>query len=267
MKNILIPATGDEKRFIEAGYELPKPFIDINGKPLIQRVVESLYLDGQYIFILQKEHLDKYDGYNLLKQIVPGCIIIPVGGITEGAVSACLLAEKYINNNDELIIANSDQVINYNVADFLIKINYCDGCILTSSVNNNPKRLYVETNRTKVSKILDKIPISNKSDVGLYGWCRGKDFISSAKQMIGKNIRTNGEFYIAQTYNELIENGYWITWQDVTEFLPCGSPEDLNFTLPKLIYKSEKYQYIANILCDITEYEPVKNKYKHAYLD
>lgn len=223
---------GKGQRFVDAGYKLPKPLIDVLGKPMIQRVIESLGLEGQYIYIVQQEHLDskEYDLCCLLNKITPKCIIIPVNGITEGAVCSCLLAQKYINNTSQLIIANSDQILNFSKTDFLMKVGYTDGCLLTFEANH-PKWSYIKRDGNKVIQVVEKKVISNEANCGLYGWSQGKDFVWSAEELINRNIRTNGEFYIAETYNMLIEACHYITTQKCIEMLPCGVPDDLENTI------------------------------------
>ena len=98
--NILIPMAGAGSRFQEAGYIFPKPLIEINNKPMIQIVLESLNVDGNFIFIVQKEHQKKYNINSVLKILKPNCKIIELDKITEGAACTTLLAKKYINKNN-----------------------------------------------------------------------------------------------------------------------------------------------------------------------
>ena len=111
--NILIPMAGAGSRFKEAGYIFPKPLIEIDNKPMIQWVIESLNLEGNFIFIVQKEHQEKYNINSVLKILKPNCKIIELDHITEGAACTTFLAKKLINTNNQLIIANSDQYIKW----------------------------------------------------------------------------------------------------------------------------------------------------------
>ena len=99
---------GAGSRFHEAGYIFPKPLIEIYNKPMIQCVIDSLKLEGNYIFIVQKEHQIKYNINSVLKILKPNCKIIELDEITQGAACTTLLAKKFINNNNPLVIANSD---------------------------------------------------------------------------------------------------------------------------------------------------------------
>ena len=131
--NVLIPMAGAGKRFFDAGYVFPKPLIEINNKPMIQWVIESLKLEANYIFIIQKEHQKKYNIKSVLKILKPNCKIIELDHITEGAACTTLLAKKLINNSDPLLIANSDQYIDWNSSKAIYDFNSknLDGAILT----------------------------------------------------------------------------------------------------------------------------------------
>ena len=112
--NVLVPMAGAGSRFAQQGYTFPKPLIEVNGKPMIQLVVENLNIEAHYIFIVQEEHYIKYNLKYLLNLIAPGCDIVQVNGITEGAACSTLLAKDYINNDSPLVMANSDQYIEWN---------------------------------------------------------------------------------------------------------------------------------------------------------
>ena len=131
--NVLIPMAGAGKRFSDAGYIFPKPLIEINNKPMIQWVIDSLNLEANFIFIIQKEHQKKYNIKSVLSILKPGCKVIELDHLTEGAACTTLLAKNYINNNDPLIIANSDQYIDWNSSEALYDFSSkdLDGAILT----------------------------------------------------------------------------------------------------------------------------------------
>jgi len=136
---IVIPMAGRGKRFSDHEYSNPKPLIDINGKPMIQLVIENLGIDGTYTFICQKEHCKKYSLEKFLNSIKPNCNIIQIDNVTDGPASTVLLAKEFINNDDELMIANSDQFVIWDSKDFLsyLRTNDVDGGILTFEAYGN----------------------------------------------------------------------------------------------------------------------------------
>ena len=223
--NILIPMAGKGTRFSVAGYTFPKPLIEIYGKPMIQIVVENLSLKGQHIFIVQKSHSDVYNLEAVLNAISPGCKIMITRGITEGAACTTLLAKGLIND-EPLVIANSDQWIKWNPYDFHEAMAGVDGGILTFR-SNHPRWSYARTDGEYVIEVAEKKPISNIATVGVYYWRRGTDYVKYAEQMISKEYRVNGEFYVCPVFNEAIADGLKIRTFDVGEMWGLGTPEDL----------------------------------------
>ena len=208
---ILIPMAGEGSRFAKEGYTFPKPLIDVRGKPMIQTVVENLDFDSDYVFLVRKKHIEQYSGIlDTLDRITNGRFnYVEVDGLTEGAACTALLAEKYIDNDEGLLIANSDQFISYEPENFntIKSLSGVDSIVFTFN-DVHPKWSFVKTNsRGFVTEVAEKRPISNIATCGIYWYRRGSDFVKYAKQMIERDIRVNNEFYIAPVYNELIKDG------------------------------------------------------------
>ena len=214
-------------RFIEKGYSLPKPLIKIFGKPMIQHVIDSLDIDGNYIFLVQKDHRIKYHLDDVLDEMAPGCKIVEVDGVTDGAARTTLLAKDLINDSTPLIIANSDQVVLWSSLDFQASLEHSDGALAVFKAND-PKWSYIQMNKAIVSEVAEKRVISNTANVGIYAWAKGSDYVKYAEQMIAKDIRTNNEFYVAPVYNEAIADGKRIVPFFVEEMHGLGTPEDMN---------------------------------------
>jgi beta-phosphoglucomutase-like phosphatase (HAD superfamily)/dTDP-glucose pyrophosphorylase len=231
--NVLIPMAGAGSRFASAGYTFPKPLIEVNGKPMIQVVVENLNIEANYIFIVQKEHYEKYSLQYLLNLIAPNCNIVQVDGITEGAACTTLLAKELINNDYPLVMANSDQFVEWNSNECLYAFNAdgIDGGIVSFKATH-PKWSYAKIGEDGfVSEVAEKKPISNNATVGIYFWKKGSDYVKYAEQMIEKNIRTNGEFYVCPVFNEAISDGKKIRVKEIERMWGIGTPEDLNYFL------------------------------------
>lgn len=229
---ILIPMAGEGSRFAKEGYTFPKPLIDVDGKPMIQVVVENLDFDATYIFLVRKQHLEKYNGLRTtLDRITNGKFeIVQVDGLTEGAACTTLLAKNLINNDEELLIANSDQVVRYSIDNFklLKSLTNVDGVIFTFNALH-PKWSFVKVNsRGIITELQEKNPISNIATCGIYWFKKGCQYVKYAEQMINKNIRVNNEFYVAPVYNEFINDRNLIVPFYVDEMHGIGTPEDLN---------------------------------------
>lgn len=235
--NILIPMSGKGSRFAEKGYIFPKPLIEVNKKPMIELVLENLYIDANFIFIILKEHIDKYKIDYFLKRLKPKCKLVICNSITEGAACTSLLAEKLINNKNPLLIANSDQYIEWDSSRTMYSIvsSKVDGAILTFK-SNHPKWSYALTDKqNNVIEVAEKKPISDNATVGIYYWSKGSDYVKYAKQMIKNDIRVNGEFYICPVFNEAIKDKKKIITKDVKEMWGIGTPEDLDYFLKEKI--------------------------------
>jgi dTDP-glucose pyrophosphorylase len=231
--NILIPMAGDGNRFKNAGYTSPKPLIEVHGKPMIQLVVDNLGFDANYIFVVRKSHYKKYNLKNYLNLITPNCKIVVVNHLTEGAACTTLLAKEYINHKNPLIIANSDQFIEWNHLEFYCKVvqSEADGGILTFK-SSHPNCSYVKLNGNgHVTELREKDPFTNIATVGIYYFRHGSEYVRYAEQMISKNLRVNNEFYVAPVYNEYIHDSKKIKTFDVDEMYGLGIPEDLDYFL------------------------------------
>ena len=231
--NILIPMAGAGSRFQQAGYTFPKPLIEVNNKPMIQVVVENLNIDANYIYVVQKSHREKFNLDTMLNLITPGCKIIEVDGMTEGAACTALLAKEYINNSDPLFFANSDQFIEWDSNEFMYKMqeSNCDGGIVTFK-STHPKWSFVKINESSlVTEVAEKNPISDNATVGLYYWKHGSNFVKYAEQMIEENIRVNNEFYVCPVFSQAIKDSKKINIFEAKKMWGLGTPEDLKFYL------------------------------------
>ena len=228
--NLLVPMAGAGSRFAQQGYTFPKPLIEVNGKPMIQVVVENLNIEAHYIFIVQQEHYDKYNLKYLLNLIAPGCDIVQINGITEGAACSTLLAKDYINTDSPLLIANSDQYVDWNSNEcmYAFSADEIDAGILTFE-SHHPKWSYAKVGDNGfVSEVAEKKVISDNATVGIYYWKYGSDYVKYAEQMIEKDIRVNNEFYVCPVFNEAIADGKKISSFDIEKMCGLGTPEDLS---------------------------------------
>ena len=232
MINVIIPMAGLGSRFSNQGYKVAKPFIPVLGKPMIQNVIDNLNLNANYYLILRKEHYDLHtDIINNLKLHNPKIKFITISKVTEGPLSTSLFAHKFINNDQPLLIANSDQIIDISFSDFVKDAiqKQLDGSILTF-FDNNPKWSYVELNENNlVIRAVEKIVISNYATAGVYFFRRGDQFLNAAIDLIIENDRVNNEFYVCPVYNYMIKTGLKIGIYNVeqSKMHGIGTPEDL----------------------------------------
>jgi HAD superfamily hydrolase (TIGR01509 family) len=233
--NVLIPMAGAGSRFQKAGYTFPKPLIEVNGKPMIQLVVENLNIDARHIFVVQKDHYDRYNLKHLLNLISPDCKIVQVDGMTEGAACTTLLAKQYIDNDEPLIFANSDQFLDWDSNEFMysMEADEIDGGMLTFTATH-PKWSFAKLDSNGlVTEVAEKKPISDIATAGIYYWKHGKDYVKYAEEMIEKDIRFNNEFYVCPVFNQAIEHGKKIKTFHFDGMWGIGTPEDLRTFLER----------------------------------
>ena len=231
--NVVIPMAGGGTRFAAAGYTFPKPLIDVAGKPMIQRVVENLNIEANYIFIVQKEHYEKYNMGPFLKMLKPGCKIVQTEGLTQGAACTVLLAKEHIDNDNPLLLVNSDQYVewNSNEAMYAFAADGIDGGILTFE-SISPKWSYAAIGDDGfVKEVREKEVISRDATCGIYYWRHGSDFVKYAEQMVSRNLRFNNEFYVAPVFTQAIEAGQKVRCKKIEGMWSLGTPEDLNYFL------------------------------------
>lgn len=234
--NIVIPMAGNGSRFASAGYKDPKPFIPVFGKPMIAWVVENLGIQATFTFIIRKEFEETYKASDYLNTLSPGCNIVSIDKVTEGAACTVLLAKEHIDNKNPLIIINSDQYIEFDSFKFIFDFLYnpteshYSGKVSTFDGKKDPKWSYAKTDETmSVIEVREKDAFSDHATTGLYMWRHGSDFVKYANQMISKNIRVNNEFYVVPVFNEAISDGLMFTISDCDRMWGIGVPEDLEF--------------------------------------
>lgn len=225
---VIIPMAGLGSRFSTANYSLPKPLIDVMGKTMIERAVETLDIEGDYHFLLRRtEYLD--DCIKAITRVCPNAQYKVIDEVTEGAAASVLLFKEFIDNDDELIVANCDQIMEWDSTKALTDMRQYDGAVVTIS-STDPKHSYVSFEDDKVSNFAEKEVISNVALTGIHYWRHGKDYVASAEQMINNNDRSrNGEFYVAPTYNYMIRDHKKIGVHmiDEREIHFVGTPVDL----------------------------------------
>ena len=236
MLNIVIPMAGAGSRFAKAGFADPKPLIPVFGKPMIQLVIDNLTpaCDHQFIFICQRTHVKEYGLREKLARFAPGAELIEIDGLTEGAACTVLKAADLIDSQNPLMIANSDQYVDTNINQYLAieSGRHLDGLIMTMKATH-PKWSFAATDDAGfVTLVAEKDPISDDATVGIYNFAHGADFVLAANQMIAKDLRVNGEFYVAPVYNEMIGRGAKIGIANIGDdqgngMFGIGTPEDL----------------------------------------
>lgn len=230
---------GRGSRFADAGYELPKPLIPVHGRTMIACVVDNIQpaREHRFIFLVLAAHARQHGVVKLLHDIAPGCEIVLVDTTTEGAACTVLLARHLIDGPAPLMIANSDQWVGCDINDYLCATDAprVDGVIMTMWADH-PKWSYARLNSVgNVTEVVEKEVVSNDATTGIYNFRRGDLFVAAADRMIDRDLRVNGEFYVAPVYNSLIEDGAVIRAHSIGAaergMYGLGTPSDLEIFL------------------------------------
>lgn len=236
MLNIVIPMAGAGSRFLSAGYADPKPLVLLHGFPMIRWVIENLKPkeEHRFIFICQVSAIQAYDLADRLERWAHGCVVIPLQRLTEGAACTVLCAKSLIQNESELMIANSDQYIDADINEYLnaMRDRNLDGQIMTMKASD-PKWSFIgKSEDGNVSTVVEKVVISDEATTGIYNFRRGRDFVQAAELMIREGLRVKDEFYVAPVYNQLIRGGHKIGYFNIGRegrgMHGLGTPADLN---------------------------------------
>lgn len=228
---IVVPAAGRGQRFLEAGYLDPKPLIKVLGKPVIKWSTDGLkgMVNPKFIFLILKEHIENNKLDERLREMYEKCEVIAVDKLTEGAACTVLLAKEKLDPEEELIIVNCDNLFYIDLAMAKKKLDQEDKGIIFYFASNSSALSYVEADGNGYAKrIAEKEVISDKATVGCYYFSKAKYFIESAEYMIRNNLRVKGEFYVAPTFNILIEQGAKIRVFPVEFHFNLGTPEWLD---------------------------------------
>ncbi len=235
MLNIVIPMAGSGSRFKKEGYRTPKPLIKIWDKEMIKVVIDNItpMEDHKFIFICQNEHIKKYNLEKKFQSWTRNFEIISINEITNGAACTVLLSRKLINDQNPLMIVNSDQYVDIKIDTYLKKMrqNEFDGYIMTMMAND-PKWSYVKMNNNLVKGVFEKRVVSNEATVGIYNFKFGQEFCLYADLMIKKGEMVNNEYYVAPVYNEMINSNKKVGIFNIGSvndgMYGLGTPEDLN---------------------------------------
>jgi NDP-sugar pyrophosphorylase family protein len=202
---------GRGSRFANEGYELPKPLIDVNGKHMIELVINNLTPKQahRFIFVCQNQHIEEFKLEEVFSRACSDYEIIGIDGITEGAAVTVLKARELIDSEEPLMIANSDQWVDMDINAYLADMEQrdLDGTMLTMKADD-PKWSYAKVGENGiVTEVVEKVVVSDEATVGIYNFRSGKEFCQLAGEMISQDIRSNGEFYVAPVYTFLAQKG------------------------------------------------------------
>ena len=236
MRNIqvVIPMAGLGSRFVQEGYAIPKPILPIGNLRMIEVVLQNLTSRHvEKVVIVTKTEISAASSLpHLVSQYPFEVKIILIEETTEGPATTCVLAKNFLNMNNPLVIANSDQFLDIDMEFEYDRWNSSttDG-IIWAMEDDSPKWSYVRTDAEGYAQeVREKMVISNLATCGVYAYSTAQDFFTAYDKMVAAQDRTNDEFYVAPTYNYLIADGKRILVRDLGKagsvMHGLGVPED-----------------------------------------
>jgi NDP-sugar pyrophosphorylase family protein len=236
---VVIPAAGEGTRFRNAGYARPKPFIDVLGRPMIEHVIQNVAPRHAHVHVLlRKEHIAS-ELAAVESMRTRGHVIHEVNRLTEGTACTLLLARAAFDDDQPVLVANSDQYVDFSTDAFVRDCldRNLDGSILVfNDAKRDPKWSFARLDGAGlVVEVAEKKPISELATVGIYLFRRGSDFVRAAVDMIARNDRTNNEYYTCPVYNYMLKQGAKIGVYEVpaSAMHGLGTPEDLDAYLAR----------------------------------
>jgi len=230
-----MPMAGEGSRFRNAGWTTPKPLIELNGKPLFVRAIESVKVDGapmKYSLIVRQEHIDEYGIDKGIREILPDAMIYSVEKTTRGAVETCLMAEDGIADEDAVVVMDCDLEFRSKtyrrIIEEALKNEDAIGGALVSFDSDEPKYSYAELDGDgNVVRTAEKEVISNHALCGAYFFASGKEFKDVAHKLLSEPVMLKPEFYVSLLYNYLLAKGDSVKLATMEDYRSYGTPEEL----------------------------------------
>jgi len=235
--HIIMPMAGEGSRFLKEGWTTPKPLIQLHGKCLFQRAIDSVRIPDapmKYSFIVRQEHIDKYKIDDRIREIIPEAKIYSVLKTTRGAVETCLIARDGIETEDAIVVMDCDlefrsKGYTSSINDILSKsVEVVDGGMLVSFDSDNPRYSYAATDSGgRVTRTAEKEVISNHALCGAYFFSRAESFLYAADTLMNEPAFDKKEYYVSLLYNYLLRHGETVRIAKMEEYYSYGTPEEL----------------------------------------
>ncbi len=236
---IIIPMAGTGNRFIQAGYSDPKPLIKVNGKRIIEYVLDMFDKEDEIYFICNETHLNETNMSNILNDLRPDAKILQIKNHKKGPIYTILPFMDIVKDDEPVLVCYCDNPFLWNKSDFLthVKDKNLDGCILTHSgmhphTLNSTKMAFLKVKNELMLEIKEKEcytenPFEEHASTGAYFFNTGQLMKDCFRNTILKNINYNGEYYVTLAYNFLVNQGCRIGYYDTDHVTVFGTPAEL----------------------------------------
>ena len=239
---LVIPMSGFGDRFREAGYQVPKPLIEVEGRPIVGHVVDLYPGVSRIVFICSREHLehDRYRMRETLAGIAPRAAIVAISAHRLGPVHSVLQALDEIDDTLPTIVSYSDFACYWNFADFtrMVEESGCDGAIPCYR-GFHPHSLwsnyyaYVLERGGRITDIQEKVPFTDVpthefASSGTYYFRTGALMKDAMRASVARELHVSGEYHVSLVYKPMIERGNSVAVYPLQHFMQWGTPQDLD---------------------------------------
>ena len=241
---VIIPMSGQSSRFTKAGYETPKHLIEIDGKKVIEHIIDLYPKDSEFVFIINDKHKEETDVVDVLNKAAPDSVIVTIPSHKKGPVHSVLQATKYIDDYEPVIVNYCDFSMHWDYEDFeeFVTQTECDGCVVCYTgfhphMLGSDNYAFCKTDeKNKILEIREKQPftadkMSEFASTGTYYFREGSYIKKYFQQLIDEDININGEYYVSLVHNLLIDDDLLNSVYEIPVMLQWGTPLDVNMYL------------------------------------
>jgi dTDP-glucose pyrophosphorylase len=233
MINVIVPMCGVSQRFTDADYTVPKFVLDVKGKPMYASAVNSLKLtvEHQLYFVVDALVSAEYNLKNVIKRHFPDAKVIELIKNTKGFAETVMKTRQHVDINNGTLIVCCDQLIEYDSVAYnkMLENPHIAGSLLTfTDCAADPKWTYARVDLIdQITTVACKQPISSTPIVGIYHYADSIEMYRAIKNILDKDIRTNGEYYVCDAVARSVQtsNKPWKAFQ-VDRMIALGTPED-----------------------------------------
>lgn len=228
---IVIPLAGRGARFADAGFDVPKPFIDVCGQPMLARAFESVAAlpYTRVVFVALAEHVERF-GLRALATTLAGsrAHVMPIADVTEGQLCTVLLAREFLDTDGDILIASADTLV---VSDLGLALAgrsaACRGIISVARLPGSQWSFVAVDPSGRATRVAEKERISDLASTGLYHFSSGREFIAAGDALVAAKRKTRNEYYVIPVYGQYLEAGLEVRVAEATEVWDMGNPAAL----------------------------------------
>ena len=233
--------SGFGERFRHAGYSIPKPLIEIDGKPIIAYVIDMFSGEQDFIFVCNQEHLAESDYHmaEIIKKYCPTGRIVGISPHKLGPIHAVQQVEYLLDMTQPVVVNYCDFTCYWDWPHFkqFVKETACDGAI-PAYKGFHPHTLgstnyaYMRETNGWVDDIQEKQPYTNNrmdefASSGTYYFATAQIMSEAFRSTIDQNLNVGGEYYVSLAYKPLLAKSKPVAVYSLQHFMQWGTPEDV----------------------------------------